>query len=114
MTGILIGQAMAQVPVGSTGDLQILYVPRRHPINRDLKRDQSSLAGKYHQSTERIEMDVTAAYHFEDIVIGIGTTGTVRYYTCVLFDHVVITSWAWNAKNNTMGKMLIVATNRHI
>ncbi len=70
--------AMAQVPVESTGDLQILYVPRRHPVNRDLKWDQSSLAGKYHQSTERIEMDVMAAYHFEDIVIGIGATGTVR------------------------------------
>jgi len=69
--------AMAQVAIGSTGDLQILYVPRRHPITRGLKWGQSSLAGKYHLSMERIEMDLMTAYHFDDIVIGIGTTGTL-------------------------------------
>jgi len=70
--------AMAQLPTGLTGNLQALYLPRRNLATTDVEWDQSSLAGKWHLSTNTIEIDAMAAHHFADTVIGIGATGYFR------------------------------------
>lgn len=65
----------AQILENKIGEFQFLYVPRRDPENGDVKWDQSSLAGKLHFVRGTTEFDIMAARHFEDFVIGIGSTG---------------------------------------
>ena len=72
-----IGDDMVSVQFSAnkTGDFQFLYVPRRDPESGDLEWDQSSLAGKFHFAMGTIEFDIMAASHFEDVVVGLGSTG---------------------------------------
>lgn len=65
----------AQILENKIGEFQFLYVPRRDPENGDVKWDHSSLAGKLHFARGTTEFDIMAARHFEDFVIGIGSTG---------------------------------------
>ena len=64
-----------QFPVSRVGDFQFLYVPRRDPISGDIQWDQSSLAGKLHFARGTTEFDIMTAIHYEDTVIGLGSTG---------------------------------------
>ena len=72
-----IGDDMVFVlfPVKRIGDLQFLYVPRRDPSSGDVEWNDSSLAAKLHFVSGTTEFDVMAARHYEDFVIGLGSTG---------------------------------------
>ena len=65
----------AQYSLKEFGDLQFLYVSRRNPDNDKVEFDQASLAGKLHFAIGTNELDVLAAKHFEDDVIGAGSRG---------------------------------------
>jgi len=60
---------------GHTGDLQLLYVPRRNPEDGEVQWAQSSLAGKMHFAIGTTEFDVMAAAHYDDAVVGFGSRG---------------------------------------
>jgi hypothetical protein len=64
-----------QVSVGTIGDFQFLYVPRRDPMRGTVQWNHSSLAGKFHIAWGTTEFDIMAAKHYEDAVFGIGSTG---------------------------------------
>jgi hypothetical protein len=64
-----------QFPLKQTGDLQLLYVPRRNPETDNVEWDWSSLAGKGHFAYGTTEFDVMAASHYDDFVLGFGSTG---------------------------------------
>jgi len=57
------------------GDLQFLYVARRNPKNNEVEFSQSSLAGKWRFARGTTEFEVMAAEHFEDEIIGLGSSG---------------------------------------
>ncbi len=65
----------AQVPLNTFGDVQILYAPRRDPVDGHPKWSHSSLAGKLHFAVGTTEFDLMVAKHYEDAVIGLGSTG---------------------------------------
>ncbi|NIO16971.1 MAG: hypothetical protein GTN70_08225, partial [Deltaproteobacteria bacterium] len=65
----------ARFPAGSRGELQLLYVQRRDPSTGDPVWPQSSLAGKLHFPRGTTELDLMAAKHYRDTVVGIGSTG---------------------------------------
>jgi hypothetical protein len=65
----------AQFPAGDLGEVQVLYVPRRDPADHDVKWSQSSLAGKLHFALGMTEFDLMGASHYEDYVVGVGSTG---------------------------------------
>ena len=66
----------AQMPVGSIGAFNFLYLPRRDPVSGDAEWwDESSLAGRFHFAVSDYEFDIMAAHHFDDTVLGIGSTG---------------------------------------
>ncbi len=67
--------AVTQFHVDRVGDFQFLYVPRRDPVDRDVKWERSSLAGKLHFPVGTTEFDVMGASHYEDYVVGLGSTG---------------------------------------
>jgi hypothetical protein len=65
----------AQIAVGGGGNLELLYVPRRDPDDREVEWDrESSFAGKYHFALGSTELDLMGARHYEDFILGIGTT----------------------------------------
>lgn len=63
------------VPVGTSAELDLLYVPRREGRNRQLRFDASSLAGKLHCFAADYEFDLLAARHYRDSVLGLGGRG---------------------------------------
>jgi hypothetical protein len=65
----------AQFTLAQNGDVQLLYVARRDPENNKVGSDQASLAGKLHFAAGTTEFDVMGSKHFEDNVVGIGSTG---------------------------------------
>ena len=66
-----------QTPVLNSGDLQLLYVPRRDLETADISWDQSSVAGKYHFLWNMLDLSVMAAVHYEDYVLGVGSVGYI-------------------------------------
>jgi hypothetical protein len=50
-------------------------VVRRNPETDDVEFDQASLAGKLHTAVGTTEFEFVAGKHFEDFVIGAGSTG---------------------------------------
>ncbi len=66
-----------QISVGGMGDFQFLYVPRRDLVTNEVQWSQSSLAAKLHLGSGTTEFDIMAAKHYEDRVVGIGSTGYV-------------------------------------
>ena len=65
----------AQFASPNIGDMQLLYVVRRDPDDRDVKTSQASLAGKAHVAMGTTEFDVMLSRHFKDWVIGGGSVG---------------------------------------
>lgn len=63
-----------QFPTGEA-EIQLLYLPRRDPDTGDLQEDQSSYALKYHTPAGSMDMDIMAARHYDDDIVGIGATG---------------------------------------
>lgn len=63
-----------QRPAGDS-EAQVLYLPRRDPETGDVAENQSSLAGKWHFPVKEMELDLMAARHFNDIILGIGASG---------------------------------------
>lgn len=70
--------ATTQFSIDEIGDFNFLYVPRRNPTDSNLKYDQSSLAGKLHLAVGTTEFDFMAARHYQDTVVGIGSTGYLK------------------------------------
>ncbi len=65
----------AQFPLSKTGDFQFLYVPRRDPATHNVAWDRSSLAAKIHFASGVTGYDIMGAKHYEDFVVGLGSTG---------------------------------------
>jgi hypothetical protein len=65
----------AQFTFPNIGNMQLLYVVRRDPDDRDVKTSQASLAGKAHVAWGTTEFDIMVSKHFEDWVIGGGSVG---------------------------------------
>ena len=72
-----IGDDMVSIqsPLGGSGNLQFLYVPRRNPQTSHLSWESSSLAAKYHFPVATDEFDLMAARHYRDWVLGVGSVG---------------------------------------
>lgn len=64
-----------QAPLGGSGNLQFLYVPRRNPDTHHLSWESSSLAAKYHFAAGGTELDLMAARHYRDYLLGLGSVG---------------------------------------
>lgn len=64
-----------QAPLGGSGNLQFLYVPRRNPDTHHLSWESSSLAAKYHFAAGGTEFDLMAARHYRDYLLGVGSVG---------------------------------------
>ena len=67
--------ALAQVSLPAAADLQLLYVFRRDPDTNNLEADRNSLAGLLHFAVGTTEFDVMATRHYDDYVVGLGSTG---------------------------------------
>jgi hypothetical protein len=65
----------AQFSLSQLGDVQLLYVARRNPDTDEVESDQASLAGKLHFALATTEFDLMGSKHFEDNVVGVGSTG---------------------------------------
>jgi hypothetical protein len=66
---------VAQWTIKPSGDIQLLYVPRRDLSAHDIQWDQSSLAGKWHFAVGKTELDIMGAKHYNDYIVGVGSTG---------------------------------------
>jgi len=66
-----------QASLPALGDIQGLYVARRDPDSDSVTTDQASLAGKLHAAAGTTEFEIMAAKHFEDEVVGAGSTGYI-------------------------------------
>ena len=66
-----------QASLPALGDIQGLYVARRDPDSDAVTTDQASLAGKLHMAAGTTEIEIMAAKHFEDQVVGAGSTGYI-------------------------------------
>jgi hypothetical protein len=71
-----VGDDMAhvQLPIGPS-ETQLLYLPRRDPATGNLEEEDASYAVKYHAPAGPIEMDVMAARHYGDGIVGWGGSG---------------------------------------
>jgi hypothetical protein len=67
--------ALAQVALPYSADLQLLYVVRRNPDTHHLEEDQNSLAGLLHFAVGTTEFDMLATRHYDDYVVGLGSSG---------------------------------------
>jgi len=67
--------ALAQVALPYSADLQLLYVVRRDPDTNNVETDQNSLAGLLHFAVGTTEFDMMASRHFDDYVVGLGSSG---------------------------------------
>lgn len=70
--------ALAEFPIADMGNVQTLYVVRRDPVDDDVDFDEASLAGKLHFAVGTTEFDLLGARHFEDYVVGLGTSGYLK------------------------------------
>jgi hypothetical protein len=71
-----LGEDMVSVQVPSRwGEFQGLGVVRRQPLTHNVETSQSSLAGKWHKELGKLSLDVMAARHYRDDVIGVGAVG---------------------------------------
>ncbi len=75
-----VGDDMAtvQFTADTIGEFQILYVPRRNPATNKIEEDQSSMAAKLHFASGITEFDIMTALHYQDKVIGLGSTGYLK------------------------------------
>ncbi|UCG06405.1 MAG: hypothetical protein JSV83_21265 [Desulfobacterales bacterium] len=68
----------AQFADPNIGDVQLLYVIRRDPDDRDVKTSQASLAAKAHVALGTTEFNIMGAKHFKDAVVGVGSLGYLK------------------------------------
>ena len=75
-----VGEDMlaSQFPLNNSGDIQLVYVPRRDPSTGDVQFDPSSLAGKLHLAVGATELDIMVAKDYTDQVIGLGSSGYLK------------------------------------
>jgi hypothetical protein len=74
-----IGEDMLSVQVPSQwGEFQFLGVARRDALTHSVQLNQSSFAGKWHKGLGKVDLDLMAARHFSDDVIGFGSSQPVR------------------------------------
>ena len=75
-----VGDDMAslQVHAGSNAELQFLLVPRRNPATDRVEVEESSFAGKGHFALDSNEFDLLIARHYEENVVGVGSSGYFR------------------------------------
>jgi hypothetical protein len=66
---------VTQIRLPQSADLQLLYVVRRDPRTTNVEADQNSLAGLFHFAVGTTEFDMMATRHFDDYVVGLGTSG---------------------------------------
>jgi hypothetical protein len=66
---------LAQIRLPKSADLQLLYVARRDPDTHNLEEDQNSLAGLLHFAAGTTEFDMMATRHYDDYVVGLGSSG---------------------------------------
>jgi hypothetical protein len=67
--------ALAQFALAAKLDLQLLYVARRDPDSNNVEADRNSLAGQLHFAADTIEFDIMATRHYDDYVVGFGSSG---------------------------------------
>ena len=65
----------AQINVGPSKELQIVYVPRRDPLTDDVSWDQSTLGGKLHLPFGTTELDFMTVWNYGEPVLGVGSRG---------------------------------------
>ena len=72
-----VGDDMISVraPFPGAGEAQVIYVPRRSPVDGEVAWDRSSLAAKVHLARGTLEIDVLGALHYGEEVIGLGAAG---------------------------------------
>ena len=70
--------ATAQFDANKIGEFQLLYVPRRDPESHNVTWEQSSIAAKFHFALGTTEFDIMTARHYQDEVIGLGSTGYLK------------------------------------
>jgi hypothetical protein len=66
---------LAQLRLPKSADFQALYVVRRNPDTHHLEEDQNSLAGRLHFAVATTEFDMMATRHYDDYVVGLGSSG---------------------------------------
>ena len=70
------GDDMVHLQFGiQAAEMEVLYLPRRDVETGDLEHDQSSYALKYHTLAGSLEMDVMAAWHYDESIFGVGGSG---------------------------------------
>jgi len=64
-------------PGDQYGDLQLLYIPRRNIVTRDLSWEESSVAANYHLMIPDTEWELSfiGACHYQDFPVGAGVVG---------------------------------------
>jgi hypothetical protein len=55
-----------------TGDAQLMLLPRRDPLTRDLDHEQASQALKLHARAAGFDVDALAARHYDQTLLGMG------------------------------------------
>lgn len=58
-----------------SGELQLVYVPRRQSVDSGVDDAVSTYAAKWHQTLSGVELDFMAARHYEDRMVGLGASG---------------------------------------
>jgi hypothetical protein len=69
--------ALVQIPLKSGGDMRFFHLPRREPDTRDVSWNRSSTGWAGHFFADGLEIDLLAARHYEDRVLGFGLSGTL-------------------------------------
>lgn len=69
---MLLGQAYI-----GRHDVQLLYIPRRDGVSGGVRDSLSSYAAKFHLSLDAVEMNLMAARHYDDGILGWGATGNL-------------------------------------
>ena len=80
-----------------SGECNLLYVPRRDAITEEVDFKSSSVAGKFHFFAGNIEMDVMGAWHYNEVVLGLGGTGYFK-------DAAWRTDLVWSTLKNSQNK----------
>lgn len=61
-----------------SGELGLIYVPRRDPVTGEIAWESSSLAANYHILLAAMEMDLLMAKHYREGIVGLGGSGSLR------------------------------------
>jgi len=69
--------ALVQIPLESGGEMRLFHLPRRDPDSRDVSWNRSSTGWAGHFFAGETEIDLLAARHYEDRVLGLGLSGTL-------------------------------------